>query len=178
MNKFNSFLKKIKLIEMFNLEIPLSTNDLVEKWKVVLYKDQSGFLGDKFSNKSRFIGEVDLQGFKCRKDFRSMNKDKVSVSAKGSFTDLAYKTKIDVTINGLDLMTKIFYSLITVFFSMLFFSMFKSDFKVNNPNSEYALPLSLFFLILFILFGYYMMRKSMEIFKNDLERELRNLVDK
>ncbi len=174
----DSFLRKIKLIEQFSIVIPLSSVDLVEKWKAVLFKDKSGFFGDKFSSKSQFVAQIDLQGFKCRKDFRSMNKDKVSVSANGYFTDLVNKTKIDIEINGLDLMTKIFFSFIVVFFAMLFFSKFKSDFKVNNPNSEYALPLSLFFLILFIIFGYYMMRKSMKIMKYDLERELRNLADK
>jgi hypothetical protein len=178
MKIFDSFLRKIKLIEQFTIVIPLSSDALVEKWKAILFKDKIGFFGDKFSSRSRFVAQIDSQEIKFRKDFRSMNKDKVSVSGKGSFTDLGNKTKIDIEIIGLDLMTKIFYIFIIIFFSTVFFSIFKSDFKVNNPNSEYALPLSLFFLILFIIFGYYMMRKSMMIMKYDLERELRNLADK
>jgi hypothetical protein len=176
MGKFDSFLKKIKLIENFNLEIPLSTNDLVEKWQVVLYKDQTGFLGDKYSSKSKFIGEVDLNGFKCEKDRRSMNKDKVVVTAKGNFTSLINKTKIDVEITVIDLSIKIIFSFVILILLILLLFVFTSNFKNNNQNSEYAIPVNLFVFMMLCCFGYYMMRKSMKIMKYDLEKELQNLI--
>ena len=179
MREINSLLRKVKLIENFNIETPLLTTDLVKRMDIILHKDKSSFFVGDYSSKSQFVGNVDVEGFEIRKSLINLGSDKVLVKAFGSFLDLKDKTKVNIEIIGFDPFMKFFYGGLSFFLililSAFLLSIFNSDFKNNIPNPEYAFLINLLLLIILFLYTYYLMRKSMKNMRHDLERELHYL---
>ncbi|KAF2509985.1 hypothetical protein EYY60_10720 [Flavobacterium zhairuonense] len=183
MKKWIFFLRKIKLIESFSVEIPLSLNDLVKKIDILLYEDRSGFFSGTYSSKTQFIGKVNKKGFEIRNNLMQMTKGKTVVIAYGSFTDLNEKTEVNIEIKGFDKFMHLFYGMQLLFYSILIlYLIFHTDRIINQLHS---LPLHSSFwgivtnvIILGCLFfgmtiyPYFKMRKSMEEIEDDLRREL------
>lgn len=183
MKKWIFFLRKVKLIESFSVEIPLSLNDLIKKIDTLLYEDRSSFFSGSYSSKSQFIGKVNKKGFKIRNNLMQMTGGKTITTAYGSFTDLNEKTEINIEIKGFDKFMHLFYGMQLLFYSILIlYLIFHTDRIINQLHS---LPLHTSFLSIvtnFIILGclfflitiypYFKMRRSMEEMEDDLRREL------
>ncbi|QBN18847.1 hypothetical protein [Flavobacterium nackdongense] len=183
MDKWILFLRKIKLIENFNIEISLPINDVVKKLDVVLYEDKSSFMRGSYSSKSMFIGKVNIKGFEVRKNLTNASDDKVLVTAFGTFTDFNRKTKIDVKINGFDSFMQFFYGFqIVIYSALILFFLFNMNqilnqfYLLGESLSFFKIIVNVFFTIFVIfiitIYPYFRMRESIEKMESDLKKEL------
>lgn len=163
MFELNSFLRKIKLIENFTIEVAVSKDDFKRKLQDHLYQDRTGFFGNSYSSKSHFKGKVKKNKFSIEKDLYS--NDKIRVRAYGSFVETKDKTKIDVEVRGLDPFMKFWFGMLIIF--MLIPFLFESTTK-NAIGARLS-------ILIFVMFGfvstYYTMRKAMRKMKYDMEQE-------
>lgn len=183
MNKWFFFLRKIKLIEDFQIVIPLSNSDLVKKMDILLYQDRDSFFSGNYSSKSQFIGKVNANGFEIKNNLMHLSGGKVLVIANGSFTDLKDKTKINIEIKGFDTFMHFFYGIQVLIYSIFILYLLLNIGKIiNQPVSlETHLPfwkivlnfvVSFFAFFLVTIYPYFKMRRCMEEMEDDLRREL------
>lgn len=171
MERLKAFLKKIKLIKNFSIDIPLNTTELIRKLDHIVDEDSYNFFEGFFPDKNIFKGEVNSHGFKIKRKL-SRNTNVMTV-AYGSFIEHNETTKINVEIIGYDTFMKIFYCFQMIFWAIILFSMLISGINHNLEVGSALAVVFLFGMIVIMIIGpYFMMRRSMERMKYDLEREL------
>ena len=171
-DKLNNFLKKIKLIDTFEINLQLSQHDFIDKLSAVTEKGNLGIFSESYfglkKNKKEYIGQISYDSFSIRKQRSFPNAKNNSANATGTMSEDNGNLKIDTEING-------FKSTILIFYvCLIFFYAFALP-KFLNTNNEREILLIVFFVVqgvFMFTIPYIMMRLSVRRFKYDLEREL------
>nr|WP_321224230.1 hypothetical protein [uncultured Psychroserpens sp.] len=176
----NKFLRKIKLIDDFNVELNISKaefysrlRDQVDESTLGLFSD----VGDLFSSsKKEYKGIVNYDGFKLKRKRRFFDTKMNMATLNGTYRQISDKLIIESNINGFaNVMIFVF------IFALLFYSVFIAAFIFGYMGHEAP-----FFVIPFIsihalfMFGlpYFIMRRSVKRFKYDIEREFHFIATK
>ncbi len=164
------FLRKYKIIDALTLDLPVDKNDFIRRLRQHVEPGGAGLLGDPFevfsSKNKEFRGEVSKDGFKIRKRRKLFEAYAGLAKAEGTFREDKGKLSISTTINGFNSIFIIYYLIVTVLYLGFLVAFFLVD----------EIPLLVFpFLLLHaaLMYGipFFVMRRSVQRMKRDLERE-------
>ena len=175
------FLKKIKLIENFTIEIEFKKNDFVSKLKEHVDEGSIGLFANAFdvfsSSKNEYKGHVSYDEFKIKRRKRFFDMNKNLAIARGSYKQKNETLIIETEINGFNRIM-IPYFLFTIVFYLIFIGV------IIMTDSFKGIEVGFVFLFLFIhatfMFGipYFLMRRSTKRMKYELERDFYYLTKK
>ena len=166
----NDFLRKIKLIDSFDIELPMSKNEFITKLKNQVEPGNTGVFSGVFevffSSKKDYIGEVNHSDFKIRRRRRFFEMNKTKAVASGNIKEEFDSIKIATEITGYSNVLLIFLGFILIFY--LFFI------PVVIVNDDIPLFILIFILLhglLMVGIPYFMIRKGVENMKRGIERD-------
>ncbi len=168
------FLERLKLIEYLTTELEIQKNEFVKNFKNHVDERNIDFFFGAFdafsSSKNEFIGHVDYDHFKIKRRRRFFDMNINFAIAKGNYRQKGERLIIKTEINGFIGMMIPFYIILILFYSISILVIFMSD----NMNSNEAIFASFIFFHAIIMFGipYFVMRRSTQRLKHELEREL------
>jgi hypothetical protein len=166
------FLRKLRLIDHLTIKLPISKTDFVNKLNEITEISSTRIFYDAFdlffSSKKEFKGQIDLQGFELRRRRRLFDNNVNMAIANGTFSENNEQLNIDVDINGFNNIFLVFYIFLIIFYLFIFFNILNSE-----RRNDFTVILIMLIPVTFsFLFPYFMMRRSVERFKYELEREL------
>jgi hypothetical protein len=165
------FLIKLKLIDYLNVELPINKELFTVKLTSIV--DKKGFVFfEAFSkSKNEYCGEVNIDSFELRRRRIFMDTNQNLTKAKGNISGEPNKTVIHTEINGFNIIMVLPLILMIVFFS--------TSMMITQSDEILILaPILITFFILFTILIYFFVRRNVEKFKYDLERELFYLTKK
>lgn len=168
-------LLKLKIIDFLTLKLKIEKSTFIDRLISITKSENLDLLEDPFdasklSNKN-FRGTVNMDGFALKMKKSYVDSRINMASAKGIFTETEKQLKIDVEINGLNNYLKILYVLIVIYFCSLFYQLYLPKVDI------FFLVFSLVSIIIIYIVSFLMMRKSVKILKNNLEKEFHFLVE-
>jgi len=175
-----SLLRKIKLIDDFNVELNISKLDFYSKLRDQVDVSSLGLfsdMGDLFSSsKNEYKGTVDYDGFKLKRKRRFFDTKMNMATLTGTYRQVSDKLIVESHING-------FANVMIVFFvfALLFYSVFIGVFifgGIGEETSFFVLPFILMHALFMFGIPYFIMRKSVKRFKYDIEREFHFIATK
>lgn len=177
------FLKKIKLLDEFNISLNIDKNKFSSEFRnQVEEKDIDGLFSSAFevfsSNKKKYKGFVNFNEFKIRKKRSFGNRKFGNIKAKGRFIQNGEKLKISTEIRGWNNFMLIYFGVILVFY-VVFLSFFLIGFDSSSNISFYFfIPFIAIHALLMFGLPIYQIRKGVASLKQDLEREFHFVVSK
>lgn len=168
------FLKKIKLVADLTTEIEIQKSEFINKFKHHVDEGDVGpFLGglDIFSSsKNEYKGHVGFDKFKIKRRRRIFDTNMNFAVASGTYRQRENRLIIETEINGFSGMMIPFYILITVFYSIFIVGFFMAE---NTSDSDFFFAGPFIFIHALFMFGipYFIMRRSTQRLKYELERE-------
>jgi len=164
------FLKKIKLIHVFNFELDVTKDKFISELSNVTENSELGVFSTFFeafkSSNKEFKGKVTSTGFKIRRKLKLFDTNRTSAIAEGVFTEKDNQLIIEGTINGFHKFFYFFYGLLAVFYSV-----FILVFLFNDDFPMFGLPFIILHGLAMCLIPYFIMRRSVNRLKYELERE-------
>lgn len=178
-----NFLRKIKLIDSFSVTLNTTKAEFTSALhQHVDQEDIDGWFSSAFevftSSKNRYKGNVSHNGFRIRKRMRFFERNIGKAIATGRLRDKGDVLCIDTEINGWNNYMIFFYSFLIVFYLIFLGTFMIQDF---SGESEFFFIVPIFIIIhAMFMFGlpYFMMRRSVKRFKEDLEREFYYIINK
>ncbi|AYB29318.1 hypothetical protein [Chryseolinea soli] len=165
----NEFLRKIGLIDSFQIELPMDKSDFVETLIVNLDEPGPGFFEAFSTNNKAYKGTVKNDGFEMRQK-RKLTARATSLSIRGKFQQVGKNLIAEVTLNGFHwLMIPYYIILLIVYFFAFGFFFFAS------AAEEFRMIGLLFLSVhaaLMLVVPYFRIRRGMRKTKYDLERDL------
>ena len=178
-----NFLKKIKLIDSFSTTINTSKSVFTSALRNhVDEADIDGLFSGAFdaftSSKNLYKGSVNHNGFRIRKRRRLFDRNFSKALAIGELKEQGDTLRINTKINAWSNYMFPFFGFASIFYLIFFSVMIGQGFSGDSGISFVA---SFFVLIhAGFMFGipYFMMRRSVKIMKEDLEREFHFIISK
>lgn len=165
------FLKHIKLIDTFIIELPIDIKELVKKIQNFIDDDNYDILEGFRNTEKKFKGKINKKGFRIRKKLSYSNNTKVNAIANGKFKEQNGKTKIEIEIIGFDTFFKIFYCILIFFWGVFIFAILKHLINEKLNPLEIGIPVMFLFILSFTILPYFQMKRSVKKMRYDLERE-------
>lgn len=178
-----NFFKNIKLIDSFSVKLNASKSEFASAFRAnVDQGDADGWFSGMFegfsSSKNLYVGEVNHNGFKIRRRRRFFERNFGKAVAKGSLRQENDILVVDTEINGWHNFMYFFYIFITIIYVSFFISSFFGIFSEGSSFPVFAI----FFILIHAAFmyglPYFMMRRSVRILREDLEREFHFVLSK
>ena len=166
-----NYLKKLKLIDTFSTEIEISRDEFVEKLTAIVDKGSIGLFSDPFemltSGKNEYKGQVNFEGFEIRKRRRFFDTSSSLSRAEGTFSEQNNKLRIDTEVNSLGGFTTFILAFLVIFYLGIVITIMGSD----DEASFIVIPFILIHGSLMLSIPYFMIKRSVQKLKYDLERE-------
>lgn len=165
------FLKKIKLIENFQIQLNTDRNTFYTKLKDIVEYGGTDYFSSMFevfsSDKREYRGSVNYDSFKIKRKRKLFDTNYNIAVASGKISDFDGKTNVNIEINSFSYFFIPFFIILIIFYSFFIFSVF---FSGDNP------PIFVIFFIFLhacLMFGlpYFIARRSVKRMKYELERE-------
>lgn len=164
------FLKKIKLIDTFSISLDVSKQKFVSELSRVTEYSELGVFSNIFeafdSSNKEFKGKVSSSGFKIRRKFKMFDNKNTAAIAEGIFKEKDDKLIIEATINGFNNFFYFFYG-----FLILFYTIFIIGFTFGEGDQTFFFPFILFHGLAMFFIPYFVIRRSVNRLKYELERE-------
>ena len=179
----NKFLKRIKLIDHFTIELHIQKREFVDQLKKQVDEAEIGIISDLFdvfsSHRNEYKGKVDSDGFKIKKPRKFFDMTVVKATAIGTYEQKSDRLIIHTEINGFQGIMIPFYLFALVFYSIALVAIpFVSDMNGNTMPHFFVIPFILLHAAFMLGIPYLMMRRSTKRLKYDLEREFYYLTKK
>ena len=169
------FLKRIKLIDTFVIELSIELQELVKKIENFVDDDSYDILEGFRNTEKKFKGKINKKGFRIRKKLAYANSTKVNTIANGKFKEQNGKTLIEIEINGFDTFLKFFYCVLIFFWGIFIFTLFKYLINGKLNLLDNGMPVMFLFVLSFTILPYFQMKRNVEKMRYDLEREFYHL---
>lgn len=177
----SELLKKLKLKDSFEIEIPIEQDLFVERLTSIVDKgDTSIFsnISDVFSSsKNDYRGMVSNNSFSLKRKRKMFDMNINFAVAKGEFKQEIDQLKIKTDINAFNGPLKVFFFIIPVFYCVFLSAFFFSSNKTESIQFVFV-PFIIVHASFMLGIPYMMMRKSVGKMKKELERELYFLTKK
>ena len=160
-----NFLKQIKLIEDFNITLPISKQNFVDNLSKVTTANSS-LIESLGNNNKQFVGEVNFDSFSIR-PMRKLGQNNLQYITKLS-ADFKSNTQT-TTIEGRIHLSKL-YPIIIAVISILYFAIGITALS-NMEGSFPLIPLAIQFLFMLGVF-YFVFRRAIKNAKGYFEKEL------
>jgi len=164
-----NFLRKIKVLDSFELELPISKNEFITIFKGQVNPGSTNLFSHFFeifsSNKKKYVGKVNSGDFEIRRRRTIYSGNRGHILASGRIKEEDKGIKITTEINGFPNSIKILMSL-----TLAIYSGFTIPFIVNDFFSLSTIFILLLFIIL-VASPVYVARWGVAELKSDLERE-------
>ena len=177
--KVKELLMKIKLIEHLTTDVEIQKTEFVSKFRDSVDEGSTGVFLDAFdifsSSKNEYKGYVGNENFKIKRKRKLFDMNMSTAVASGIYHQNNEKLIIETEINGFNEMMILFYLLAIVFYSIFIITFLTVDnIQGNVPGLTFILIHGAF------LFGisYFIMRRSVNRMKHELEREFFYLTKK
>jgi hypothetical protein len=163
-------LKKLKLIVGFTTELEISQDNFVSRMQEHVDAENVGMISDLFESFSRskndFKGTVKHDGFKIRKRLKFFETNRMIAFAKGTFTQKGDALIIETEINGFGgvmIPLFVFLPIIYIIFAVVLFT--------NDDIKWFIIPFILAYTVIMFGIPYFIMRSSIKLMKQELEKE-------
>jgi hypothetical protein len=164
------FLKKINLIHVFNFKLDVTKNKFISELSKVTENSDLGIFSTFFeafeSSNKEFKGKVTTTGFKIRRKLKLFDTNRTSAIAEGIFTEKDNQLIIEGTISGFQKFFYFFYGFLAIFYSI-----FILVFIFNDDFPLFGLAFIILHGLAMCLIPYFIMRRSVNRLKYELERE-------
>ena len=169
------FLKRLKLIDSFNLELKIQKSDFVERLKIRVKPSDLSMFSDSFSvfsaNKKEYIGTVRSNDFRIKKRKRFFDFNLPFALANGTLSQKEDSLVIETQINGFPKIFIVFYIFLIIFYGVFIMgTLFVDEVGGNMPRIAF-IPFIVFHATVMMGMPYLFMRRSVKKLKYDLERE-------
>ena len=165
------YLRKLKLVDTLSMEIDISQIEFVEKLQNIVDKGSIGLFAEPFemlnSGKNEYKGQVNFEGFKIRKRRKFFDSISSISSAEGAFFEQNSKLRIDIEINCFSSFLIPVLIFLVILYSISLVTILGSD----GETALIAIPFLLIHGTILTTLPYFMMRRSIQKLKYDLERE-------
>lgn len=165
----NDFLRRIGLVQDFQLTMNVSKSDFIRALIANLDEPQADFF-DVFSrSKALYKGKVQNDQFTMKRKRRFLDSHFRSAKVTGNITTKNDTLILDIQISGFHKMFLALAALLVVFYSFAFSAMF-----VSNSSEVPKTFVTLFILAhatIMLAIPYFMMKRSIKTTREDLERE-------
>lgn len=166
----NDFFRKIKIIQPFSIILDITKQKFVSELSKVTENSDLGMFSIVFeafdSDNKEFIGKVSQTGFKIRRKIKMFDTKNTVAIAEGTFKESDNKLLIEGTINGFNNFFYFIYGIIIISFVL-----FIITFSFNQENSTFILNYILFQGLIMFIIPYFVIRRSVNRLKYELERE-------
>lgn len=166
----SEFFKKIKLIQPFSLNLNVTKQKFVSELSKVTEPSELGLFSGFFevfdSNNKEFKGKVSSSGFKIRRKFKMFDTKNTAAIAEGTYNEKEDQLIIEGTINGFHNFFYFFYG-----FLIVFYSVFIIGTSINDDSPIFIFPFILLHGLAMFIIPYFVMRRSVNRLKYELERE-------
>lgn len=170
----SEFLRKLKLIDNFTIELKVSKNDFVTKLKenvVEASVDPFFEMFDLFSsNKKEYKGRVNFEKFEIKRRAKFFDSTLNLAVAKGSLYQKEDRLIIEAEINGFPTFMLFPLFIMVICYALFFFFLLVSYIQDDSPFL-WSGPFIFFHGIFMFGIPYLIMRRSTSRLKYDLERE-------
>lgn len=167
-----TFLRKIKLIEDYNIELPTTKTNFISRFRENVLHSELGFeIFEGFeafsSNKQEYKGYINDRKFEIQKRRKLFEPNQTFAIARGTFNEMNDKLNFKIEINAFRKIMFLFLGLILVFYGV-----FLSSFIFGDAETPFfILPFLLVHSLLMIGIPYFLMRRSVKKMQYDLERD-------
>jgi hypothetical protein len=165
------FLKRLKLIDGMKTTLQTSKVEFVSRLYEITDEGSTGMMSDTFdvfsSSKNEFKGQINFDSFRIKRRRRFFDTNMNFAVANGTFTENNGQLTIDTEINGFNNFFIVFYVFLIVFYAIFIFGL------IGNSSTEgfEAIPFVLLHGTFMFGIPYFMMRRSVNRLKYELERE-------
>ena len=167
----NDFLRKIRLIDNFDIELEIDKNDFFKILQNNVDEKQSDFF-DAFSvSKNEYKGIVTQDNFEIKRKRRFFDMNLNFSKAKGTIIQNDSKLIIDTEINAFQGQMMFMLIFLIVFYLIFIIAFYTAD-RINGNSPVIAFPFILIHALFMFGIPYLMMRRSVSRMKYDLERDL------
>ncbi|MDI9310769.1 MAG: hypothetical protein QM535_11180 [Limnohabitans sp.] len=165
------FLKKIKVIDFLTISLSVKKSDFVKSFEDIVENASIGFFSDPFDpfirSDKEYKGTVYDSGFEIKKRKRFFDNNFNIAVASGSFIEKDGELIIETEINGFSKFFIFYYSFLILGYSAGVIGLLNSE----NEISFIAVPFLLIHAFFMFAFPYFIVRKSVQKLKYELERE-------
>lgn len=165
------FLKRFRLIDSMTTTLQISKVEFVNRLNEITDQGSTGIFSDSFdifsSSNNELKGQVNFDNFKIKRRRRFFDTNMNLAVANGTFIENNGKLTIETELNGFNNFFILFYVLLILFYSFFIFSFIGSD----NNGEFIAIPFILLHGTFMFGLPYFMMRRSVQRLKYELERE-------
>ncbi len=162
------------MIEYLTTELEIQKNEFVTKFKNYVDEGDIGYFSGAFdvfsSSKNEFKGHVGYENFKIKRRRRFFDMNMNFAIAKGKYRQKGDKLTIEAEINGFSGMMIPFYIFIIIFYSIFIFGFFMAD-NIEGTEQIFIVPFICIHALFMFGIPYFMMRRSTQRLKHELERE-------
>jgi hypothetical protein len=166
-----NFLIRIKLIDYLSTSLSISRNEFVDRLYSITDEGSIGMFAESMgvfsSSSNEFRGHVDFDGFRIKRRRRFFEPNMNIAIATGIITENNGRLNIETEINGFNNFMIFFYCILILFYSIFIFGFIFSD----NNGGFFALPFILIHGAFMFSLPYFMIRRSVNRLKYELERE-------
>lgn len=171
-----NLLQKLKLIETIQFQLNTSKEEFIKSFKNNVDESDLGFSDSFFealtSSKNEYKGTIDRHSFKIRRrrKFFDTNRNMFAL-AQGEFSEKESQLDLKIEIIGFHKSMKFFYGFILVFY-VIFLLGFIFSFSTNEDSIPLiVLPFLLLHAVFMMGIPYFLMRRSVQNMKYELERD-------
>ena len=159
--------KKLKLIDSFITNLPLSKQDFVERLSAITEDGNTGFSFGRLEHFSsaeyEYVGKVNFDGFKIRRRLRFLGyRDDSNIIAKGRIIENNEYLIVETEINSLGSCNIFFLALSILLFAFIFIT-------IKMSADPVAFNGTIFFVGLWVSILYLNMRASVKKFNTTLK---------
>lgn len=175
------FLRKIKLIDSFKLQLPIEKSRFIENLKANVDEGDTGYfsgVGDFFDRSDiHYRGKVHHEGFKIKKKGKMFDQNMSMATTQGTYKKSGDGVLVEGEVNGFSRMMIPFYIFAALFY-LMFFTILVSTDNSDSGLSFIGLPFLALHAIFMLGVPYFIMRRGVKRMKYDLEREFYFLTKK
>lgn len=173
----NDFFKRIKLTDHLKTELEVSKSDFINAFKNQIKPSDLGLFSDFSdvfsSSKKEYKGSIDNKEFLIKKKKRFFDTKMSFAKVHGTYREVGGKLIIDSEIKGFDTKMYFFFGFAIIFY--LIFIGIVSFVDLDNESRFFILPFIFVHAVMMFGIPYFMMRRSVNKMKYDLEREFHYL---
>jgi hypothetical protein len=169
-----AFLKKLKLIRNFTIELEMDKNEFVERLSKIVDEGSTSSFASSFevfsSSKNEYKGTVGYDSFEIRKKRKFFDKTMSLAVVKGTLTQQRKKLIIDAEANTFNGMM-VFYFIFLIIIYLIFIAGFIILSVTGSGFPFIAIPFIIIHAGLMFFVPYFLMRKSLKHIESILEKD-------
>ena len=169
----NKLLTKLKLLKESTIELPVEKYDFVSILKSHVDEKDLGYFSDMgdvfYSSDAEYKGRINSYGFELKKRRKFFDYNMNFALAKGHFNQQGDILQINMEINAFTNPIKLLFIIVPIFY---LFSIVMIIAQGEAETSMAIIPLLLFHALFMFGIPYFIMRRSVNRMKYDLERDL------